>query len=306
MRPFRLLYYLFASLLIILMISLVQWDEAKRFFEIPELWWEPITAGALTGCLGALLGIYLILNRIVFMGLAVSQAAGLGIFLAFLGGGLLGLSLEHTTWPLLAGVILSSLTAALFAMLRRRTSISQETVTGLIYVLAGGLTIMIGDRIIQGHHEIDHFLLGSAVAVLRSDLIFIFVTTFFIGILHYIFRKLFLFCSADEEFMASKGVKTRRLIGLLYLTVAIGVTVATKTLGLLPVFALLVLPAFISLKKSTNVTDAFSTALLIGVLSPPLGYYVSFLFSFPTGASMITVCGMYLILSFAEPYLFNK
>ncbi len=293
----RLGYYVLFTLVMLTAATAWQWSDAIRFAQVPQLWWEPIAAGILTGWLSALLGAYLVLNRVAFLGLAVSQGAGLGIFLVFLIGGWLGWAVEPTLWPVLGGIVLATGTAGLFAWLRGRPHISEEAITGLLYVVAAGLTIMIGDRLSHGHHEIDDFLLGNAVAVLRRDLITIATVTITLSGIHFAAKKYFIYCSADEEFMRSRGIPTRRWLGLLFVTLTIGITFAVKTLGLLPVFALLLIPAFIGLKGARNMLDAFSVALFIGAVCPPLGYYFSFLFAFPTGATIIFVSGLYLLFS---------
>src|SRR5262249_5270588 len=58
-------------------------EETRLFAQSWDLWREPLLAGMLCGFLSALLGVYILLNRIVFISLGIAQSASFGIFLSF-------------------------------------------------------------------------------------------------------------------------------------------------------------------------------------------------------------------------------
>lgn len=283
--------FTFYSLLTLMLIA-VGWlsngEESAHFVSCWPLWYEPVLAGLVCGLLGALLGLYMLLNRIVFVSLAITQGAGLGIFLSFFVAGFWGLSLENSPLALMAGLLISGLTAFLFVSFRHRKQ-ADEVLIGLIYVIASGLILFVGDRIPEGKHAIDNLLFGNAVAVTREALILLLEISGVIFALHFLFRREFLYVSADTDFMKISGLKTAPWLFLLYLTFTVGITISMKTIGSLPAFALMVIPPFLALKNARNPLEAVVMTLFIGAVIPPLGYYFSFLFSFPTGACLIVV-----------------
>lgn len=296
----RFIFYSLATALLLAVGWGFQPVETKHFFQDWVLWYEPLIGGSVCGLLAALLGVYMLLNRIVFISLAISQGAGLGIFISFFIAGLFGMSLAGSPMALVSGFVFASLTALLFAATRRSVSTTDESLIGLIYCAASGLIVFIGDRISEGRHDIENLLFGSAVAVTGSDLVLLVAATLVIVLLHLLFRREFLYVSADPAFMAIRGHKTKFWMVLLYFTLTLGITVSMRTIGSLPVFALMVVPPWIALNNSRSTRESMILAIFLGAVIPPLGYYFSFLYSFPTGASMIVAALAFVGISLLE------
>lgn len=299
---FRYIFYSLFTGLGIFLVAHSRPEETQLFWSNSDLWREPVLAGVFCGFLSALLGVYILLNRIVFISLAISQGASFGIFLSYFVAGFFGISLAESPISFIAGLVVALLSAMLFAWLRRARRIPDESLIGLIYVAASGLTILIGDRISEGHHNIDDLLFGNAVAVTPYELKIIAGVTVALALVHLLFRREFLYASADPEFMKIRGLKVKFWSIFLYFTLTLGITFNLKTLGALPVFALMVVPPLISLKRAQGIREAFLVSLFLGILIPPMGYYLSFVYSFPTGSSVIAVSCLYTLLSFGETF----
>jgi zinc transport system permease protein len=297
---FRFIFYSLITGLLIFSGYALRPVEARLFVESWGLWREPILAGMICGLLSSWLGIYVLLNRIVFISLGIAQGASFGIFLSFLVAAAFGLTLQESPFSLLAGLAVALGAALLFAGLRRGRRLPDESLIGFLYVAASGLTLLIGDRVAEGHHSIDDLLFGNAVAVGSTDLAMLAGVAALIFLLHFAFRREFLYSSADPEFMAIRGLRSRFWTFFLYFTLTLGITFSLKTLGSLPVFALMVIPPFISLKAAQGLRESFLVSLLLGAAIPPLGYFFSYVFSFPTGASLIGVACLYTLASFVE------
>lgn len=302
----RFIFYNLIGGLLILTAFASRPEEARAFFASWELWREPILAGAICGLLASWLGVYVLLNRIVFISLGIAQGASFGIFLSFLIAAAFGYALHDSPLSLLAGMAVALGAALLFAGLRRGRRLPDESLIGFLYVAASGLTLLVGDRVAEGHHSIDDLLFGNAVAVGSTDLAILGGVAALLLLLHGAFRREFLYSSADPEFMAIRGLGSRFWTFFLYFTLTIGITFSLKTLGSLPVFALMVIPPFLSLKAAQGLRESFLISLLIGVWVPPLGYFFSYVFSFPTGASLIGVACLFALASFPEAWLTRR
>lgn len=301
MIKFRYSFYSLLTLFIVGILSFLKPEEAATFSQSWLYWHEPVLAGLICGILAALMGVFMLLNRIVFVSLAVAQGAGLGIFLSFFVAGFWGISIEESPIAILSGFAMASLTSLFFTRFRRKSRyIPDEVWIGLIYIFSSAFIVLIGDRIGEGHHHIDNLIFGSAVAITSGDLAFLASVTALVLGVQYVFRREFAYSSTDPEFMAIRGMKTRNWQTLLNLTLTLSITVSLKTLGSLPVFGMMLVPPYLALKNAGNLRDAFLTSLFIGMIIPPLGYYFSFLFDYPTGASIIFIAFVYCLLGRLE------
>ncbi|MDX1387119.1 MAG: metal ABC transporter permease, partial [bacterium] len=136
MASYRFIFYSVVTLALFWIGHLSRPEISNEFLGSMELWRDPILAGIFCGLGCSLLGNFILLNRIVFMSLAIAQGAGLGIFIVFWACALLGYHIDHSSLPFLAGLAFAGLTAMGFAWLRHLKNISEESLIGLLYILA--------------------------------------------------------------------------------------------------------------------------------------------------------------------------
>ncbi|HQK20873.1 MAG TPA: iron chelate uptake ABC transporter family permease subunit, partial [Polyangiaceae bacterium] len=244
----------------------------------------------------AVVGVYMILRRVVFLPAALSQVSGLGVVFAFLLPTLLGLE-QGTPWTspeLVAGVVTLAASLLLGWMPEPRR-LSRDAVIGVAYVLASALMLIIGDRIPQDSHDINDILFGNAVAVETGQMVVALVVAGVVLSLHGWLMRPFLLVSFDSPTAKAHGVPVRVLDTVLFLTVGLTISVATKTIGAMPVFAFAVLPAAAGLSAFSDMRKVFLFAAGIGAASAFLGYWISFVGSVPTGPCMAVVTALFLL-----------
>lgn len=300
MLAFRFIFYSIITLGLFLLGYWLAPEMSQEFLQNWKLWQEPLLAGMIGGLGIALLGVYILLNRVVFLSLAIAQGSGLGIYFVFWVGSFWAWHVDESLWVFSGGLFFAMLAAALFALLRRRESFSESSLLGLIYVISSGAMILLGDRITQASHDIEHLLFGSVVAVHPKDLYFTIAITGLILVSHIFFRRQFLYASADPTFLKSRGMNTSFCLLLLYALFTLGITSGLKIMGALPIFAMIVMPAFIAIKRARSIQETFIIAMWMGAFIPVLGYYYSYLFAFPTGACLILIATLFLLLSILE------
>jgi manganese/iron transport system permease protein len=91
------------------------------------------------------------------------------------------------------------------------------------------------------------------------------------------------------------GIRTRGWSLLLFLTFAIAISVSTRAIGALPVFGFMVIPPAVALLLGNRLWSVFVIAMAVAVVSAFIGYWASFRWSLPTGASMVLVSALFLI-----------
>lgn len=300
MNKFRFIFY---SLVTVVIAALLSWrhsEDALAFAQGWELWYEPVVAGVICGILSSLMGVYMMLNRIVFVSIAVAQGAGFGIFLTFMIADALGMHLTESPLALLGGFVLSSIILFGFNRLKKMRHVPSEVLIGLMYVFSSGFIVLIGDHISEGRHHIDSLLFGNAVAIDSADLSMIAGVTVLVLGIHWLCRREFVYASADPDFMSIRGLNVGFWQNMLSITLCLSITASMKTLGSLPVFGVMLVPPFLALRNAENLRDAFFTSLMLGILIPPIGYYFSYLYAFPTGSSVILAGLFYVVAGIGE------
>jgi len=243
----------------------------KVLFEFLDgffLWRDAVIASMTVAVLCGWLGVYILLKRIVFVGAALPQVSGFGVATAFYIGSFLG---EHGHGqhfylnPWFIAISFSCLVSILFSFNIDRRRFAGETVIGIGYVLAAALVIEIlnSPRIVQEAHEIGDILFGNAVVVEIQSLYFVLAATAVIIIIHIGFFKEFVSVMFDPETAATLGLNVRLYNIFLYVTFAVAVSVATRTIGALPVFGFLVVPPAAALMLARGLKGSILLSILI-------------------------------------------
>ena len=273
-------------------------EEQPTFNDFVSSWAlyrDPVICGVVAGAVLGVLGVFVVLRRAVFVTAAVSQSAALGVALAFW----LGIYVGVTPPPVLCALLLALLATAALAFRSRSKRLPREAVVGLLYVAASALSVLVGDRIAQEAEDITAILFGTAVLVRPQDLIAVVLASgVVVAALSVLYRGL-VFAGFDPEGARIQGLPVARIELSLWTLVALEVSVATRAIGALPVFAFSVLPAMAALRASSRLSGALLLAGLAGALSGGLGYLAAFLLRFPVGAAEACVAALLFLLAVA-------
>lgn len=259
-----------------------------------ELFRDPILVGAMAGAALGYLGVFIVLRRMIFVSAALSQAAGLGVGLAFFAQihwGLPGVAADPLAWA-----VALTLLATWALSWRGGRFITREGLLALFYLVGGSGALLIGTRISQEAHDIQAILFGTGVLVGPSDTAWVLsVGALVLAVLLW-FRRGMLFASLDPEGARVRGLPTRLLDATLMVSIAVLASVATRALGALPVFAFSVLPALAAVAVSRSPAMALTLATVIGLVSGAGGYLLAFFAQFPVGASQTFVAALAVVV----------
>lgn len=245
----------------------------------------------LTG-MHAYLGLHVLERQVIFVDLSLAQIAALGSSIALI----FGYSMEsiNSYWLSLGFTIIG---AGIFAFTRfRKQRIPQEAIIGIVYVVSAAFLVMILSRSGEGDEHIKQALAGNLLLVSLPETIKVFLIYSTIGLLHYIFRKPILLISQDPESAFKKGLNVRFWDFLFYVSFGFVVSSSVRIVGVLLVFAFLVVPATCAMLFSGTVRTRLMIGWTVGLLASVLGMAVSYFWDFPTAASVVCVFGFILIL----------
>ena len=234
----------------------------------------------------------MVLRRAVFVTATLSQAAGLGVALAFY------LEIHHGLHvPPVLGALISSILFTWLAGVRSVPRMSRETAVGFTFVAASALAVLVGDCITQEAHDIAAILFGTAVLVRPLDLNLVVGATLCSLVALFALARALTFTGFDPEGARVQGLPVRAIEAAFWSLFAVEVSVSTRALGSLPVFAFSVLPAASGLVLANELRSAIALSVLFGVLAAAAGYVFAFMLSLPVGASQAAVAALLLLLA---------
>jgi len=245
---------------------------------------QPLFAGILVALMCAYLGIYVVLKRIVFVGVALAGVSSAGIAAALL---LSGLSV--TVPPIVGAGVFMLIGVVLFSIHWSPRRVPHESYIGIIYSIATALGVLLISKSAQGEAHMLTLLQGDVLTVAAPEtrqMLYAFVV---VAIIHGLFSKEFVLVSFDRESASTLGLRAAAWDFLLFLTVGTVIAFATRSVGVLMTSTMLILPAATALLITSRLKKAWLVAPLLGVLPVVVGLHLSLVSDLPASAVIVAV-----------------
>lgn len=255
-----------------------------------------LAASVIVALVASVLGVYVVLRRIVFVGAAVSQISAAGVALAFLTG----------LAPIPTSFAVTLLAVAGFAFVGGGRKLTQESYLGLAYAAASAATILLIGHTAHGTDDIMNLLFGNILAVTPTDLALMGGAAVLVLGTHLICQRPFRFVFYDPEMAQTLGYNPKLWNLLFYLTLGIAIASVTRVAGALLTFSFLVIPAMTALSLAKGMRWIFGLAIGSAVLASVIGLLVSYQFDMPTGPAIVAVSAVLLLVSSATAALLHR
>lgn len=243
----------------------------------------------LVGIICAVVGVYIVLKKMAFIGAGISHSAFGGVALGFL----LGFN------PIVVAIPFSLATALVIGWISRRGKISEDTAIGILFastMALGVLFIGLG----RGYNvDLFGYLFGSILAVSNFDLWLILGMSFLIIGIILIFFKELLFISFDEELARVSGLPVTGLYYLLLSLIAITIILSIKIVGIILVSALLVIPAAAAYQITKRFRTMMLVSVILGIVSGVSGLFLSYYLDLASGATIVLVATVIFFICLA-------
>ena len=223
------------------------------------------------------LGAFVVWGRMAYFGETLAHSALLGVALGLAVG-------INPTWPVVA---VAALVALALAALQGARGLATDTLLGIFAhgTLAAGLVVLAFMKTVRV--DLLAYLFGDVLAVTRTDLAFVWLAAAVsLFALWGIWRPL-LSLTVHEELARVEGVNVGRMRLAFMLLIALVVALAMKIVGLLPVTALLIIPAAVARPFSLNPEGMALLAAAVGCAAVALGLSGSLLWDTPSGPSIV-------------------
>jgi ABC-type Mn2+/Zn2+ transport system permease subunit len=244
----------------------------------------------------SVLGVYVVLRRIVFVGAALAQLSSAGIALALFISGL-GVAQALGAHPVALSLV-ATLGGAVFFGIggAGRGRVPPDATIGVTYAVAAAAGILLIAKASTGEAH-DIFLQGNILGITARDTWVLLAVSVPVLLVHVIFYKEFLFVSFDRETARTLGYRVNAWNLLLYFTLGLVIAFAMQFAGVMLVFNFLVLPAVTGLLLARGMAGVFTLSILSALLAALIGFTLSVPFDLPTGPAIVCVSGILALLA---------
>lgn len=258
-------------------------------FEFLQYDWfvRALMIGGMTAVMCSLLGIFVVMRRMAFLGDAIAHSAFTGIAL----GLLWGFDLNITV------LIVCMLVGAGVTFFRNRLPLSADTVIGVFFSVMLALGILIVSFLKGYRVDLLSYLFGDILAVSRADVLvsgvlFILVLAIFFFILNPLLRMTF-----HEDLAKVGGVRVGFYNYLFTILVAMTIGIGLKIIGVLLVSAFLIIPAATAKTISFSFRQMLLFSLFFGFVSAMGGLILSFYLNLPSGPTIVVLNGIFFFVA---------
>lgn len=233
----------------------------------------------------AYLGVYVVLRRIVFVGATLAQISSAGIALGILTG-----------WsPNALSLAFTFLAVLFFAHPAFGRHWPQDTVLGVLFTVSGAAAILLVAHTARGNEEVVHLLQGNLLALTSTQARVLAIGFGALLLAHLAFFKEFLYLSFDPAMAATQGYRAGWWNLGFYALLGLAIALAIKSVGVLLMFAFLVIPAAIGLAVTRRLAVVFAVAMGSAAIAVFLGIWLSYRYDFPSAPMIVAVMGGLLI-----------
>jgi ABC-type Mn2+/Zn2+ transport system permease subunit len=243
-------------------------------------------ASILVGIVCAVIGCYVVLRGLAFLGDALAHAVLPGVAIAYLLGG-----------SLLGGALIAALLVALgITIFSNEGSIKEDTAIGILFSASLALGVALISSIRTYAVDLSHILFGNVLGVSSGDVWVIFgLTVVVLGVLLALYRP-FLVVSFDPVLATTLRLPTTLLRGLMLVLLALTIVISLQTVGIGLVTALLVTPGAAAYLLTRRLPAMMGLAALFGALSSLVGLYLSYYLNIASGAAVVLVATLLFVL----------
>ncbi|MBK8277664.1 MAG: ABC transporter [Nitrospira sp. UW-LDO-01] len=249
------------------MLDLLAYDFMQR----------SLLAAAMVGGLCSVIGVFVVLRGLAFVGAGTSHAAFAGVALGYLMG-----------WPpLLLAILFGLATVWITGWVEERGRMKLDVSIGILYTTTMALGILFIGLMKTYNAEVYGYLFGSVLSVTPEELRIIGALSVLVLSLLLLFAKELYFIAFDQEMAEASGVPARQMFFLLLTLVALTVVVSLKTVGAILVFAMILIPASTAYQLTHSLRTLTLYSALIGITTSVCGVLISAIWDIPSGPAIV-------------------
>ena len=256
------------------------WAELWNYVIEPlslRLMQRGVAAALIVALLCAVIGTFVVLRGLAFLGDALGHAVFPGVVIAYLFNANL----------LAGGLVAGLLTTAGISIATRNRRIKESTAIGIFYTVAFALGALLLSRSESSVRGLSELLLGNVLAVRQQDLVLTALVAGAVLLVVALLYKELVLASFDPALAAAQGRNVALIDALLFALLTLAIVAALQTVGNVLVVALLVVPAATGRLVAKRVGAIMIIAALVGSISTLAGVYASYYANIASGGAIV-------------------
>ena len=255
-----------------------------------------IVVGTLVSLCASLLGVSLVLKRYSMIGDGLSHV----------GFGALAIATEANAAPLAVAIPIVVAAAFLLLRLSENSKIKGDAAIALISTGALAIGVMAISLSNGTNINVYNYMFGSILAMSRGDVRLSVVLAAAVLTLYVIFYHKIFAITFDENFARATGVKAGWYNMLIALLTAITIVLGMRLMGTLLISSLVIFPALTSMRILKSFRSVVICSAVLSVLCFLIGIFFSYIWSTPTGASIVCVNIAAFFVFWAASFLLGR
>ncbi len=247
-----------------------------------------LATALIIGILGGVIGVFVLLKGMVFLGEAIAHSAFAGAAL----GILLGID------PLIT-IIAFGLVASLgVGYVNEKKIMKDEVIIGIVFTSFMALAILFIGLMPFYSTDVRSILFGNIFLVTIENIVILFFVALSVLTIIFGLKKELYFMTFNQEMASINGIPVRFLNYLFLALMAITIDISLKAVGAILVFAMIITPAAAAYQWTFKLKKMMILSSIFGVLSGFLGVAMSYLWDLPSGSTIVGIATLIFIISF--------
>lgn len=290
----------------------------ETIHQLIELFPYAILGSIVTGFICAFLGIFVISQRVVFLGASLTQVSVAGVAFSFLHlinlesflTSIFKIDIEHNTFfhnfePAFFSLTFAIICVLIFSQTYRQKYLTQDGILGIIFVISIALRIIfIQKSPVADVSEIESILKGDILFIGQTQFFTLLGVTLLTVLVFVIFQKQLKFVTFDPETALAHGMNSRLWLLIFYIFVGTGISLTTRFVGDVFVFAFLIIPSSIGILIGRKISHVFLISVLVGAIIPPISLYFAFIFDFSSGPTAVVIAFIIFLITYISKKMF--
>lgn len=264
---------------------MIEWIVSPLTFEFMQ---RGLLASVLVGILCAVVGCYVVLRSMAFLGDAMAHAILPGVAAAYL-----------LKMDLLTGALVAAILVALgIAFFSRFGTVREDTAIGILFAGALSLGVVMISTAKTYAGDLTHILFGNVLGVSTGDIWLTAGVGFVVLATIVLLYKELLVVSFDPVLAATLRLPAELLRAVILVVLALTIVVSLQTVGVGLVTAMLVTPGATAQLLCKRLPAMMAVSAAVGAVSSVVGLYLSFYVNIASGAAVVLVATLIFVLIF--------
>lgn len=247
-----------------------------------------LIAAIVIGIVGGIIGTFIILYKIIFLGEAIAHSAFAGVALALVFG----------VPPLYMILLFTEVSAVSVGYVNQKKMMNEDIILAIVFSGMMALGIIFVNLLTEVSASVSSILFGAIFYINQEQVIILILASISVIAFLIYLRKEYFFMVFNKEMAKLSGIPVKILDYIFLMLLAALIAVSIQSIGAILVFAIFIMPAAAAYMLTYNYRLMIVLSAIFGAASGFLGIMVSFIYNLPGGPSIVIVATGFFIVSF--------